>query len=285
MVRASPGGRRHPGRRQGGRNARTRQGNLLGFLLIVGVFCVIAVVGSAYFWLANNQVKLDEAFCPKDGATSLTAVLIDRTDVVNEVQQADLRAHLEVLRDTIPRQGRLAVYTLSDEPGAARVPAFALCNPGSGDDLSPWIANPELARRRWESVFEAPLKEILDGAIAGGNAKSSPIFEAVQAVAVAEFAPARPESSKRLVIISDLLHHTADFTLYISDPSASDFRSLSTLPYYARVRTDLKGAAVTVLYLRRDSGLGRWPQHNIIFWRDYLLDQGAGDLNIVAVQG
>ncbi len=285
MVRASPRDRRPSRRRQSGRHARTRQGNFLGSLLMVGALCLIVAGGVAYFWFSNSQVEFDEAFCPKDGPTSITAVLIDRTDLVNEVQQADLRSRLEALRDTIPRKGRLAVYTLGEEAGVARVPAFALCNPGSGDDLSPWIANPELAHRRWESIFETPLKEILDGAIAGGNAKSSPIFEALQAVALAEFAAARPESSKRLVIISDLLHHTADYTLYVSDPAARDFINLSTLPYYAGVRTDLKGAAVTILYLRRGSGLARWPQRLIGFWRDYLLDQSAGDLNIIAVQG
>ena len=61
---------------------------------------------------------------------------------------------------------------------------IGLCNPGKGDDLNRIYQNPELARKRWEQDFAAVLAAKLDELMAAPDSAPSPIFEAVQAVAV-----------------------------------------------------------------------------------------------------
>ena len=255
-------------------------------MLLIGLSVVVIVVlGGLFAWFSADKVELDDAFCPLDGPASVTAVMIDQTDQLNATQQSDVRNRLETIRDSIPKFGRLAIYTVGSDFEGLSAPDFALCNPGSGEELSRWIANPDLARRRWSTVFDKPLRAAFDAAISANAADQSPIFESIQALALAEFARLDDNAAKQLIVVSDLLQHTRDFTLYVSDPHSSDFERLAASSYYGRIRTDLKGAAITILFLRRSAGLARWPKAHLGFWRDFLLDQGVGDLKIVAVQG
>ena len=72
-------------------------------------------------------------------------------------------------------------------PASSRSRVIGLCNPGKGDDLNRIYQNPELARKRWEQDFAAVLSAKLDELLAAPDSASSPIFEAVQAVAVRSF--------------------------------------------------------------------------------------------------
>ena len=79
----------------------------------------------------------------------------------------------------------------------------------------------------------------------------SPIFESIQSIAVRAFG-ALPESNKdrRLVIASDMLQNTPEYSQYHGIGSFEEFKRSQ---YYRRVRADLRGVEVELYYFAEES--------------------------------
>ena len=88
---------------------------------------VIAAGMMAAWFFGRSLYQADAAidkqtYCPKSGPTSVTVVLIDRTDGINETQAAALRNFFDRWRDEVPVHGAFRVYDVS---GARRVRGLA----------------------------------------------------------------------------------------------------------------------------------------------------------------
>ncbi len=227
------------------RRDRKKRSDLLGTIIMVGCAVVVIAIGGAYFWYESQRTELDEAFCPTNGPVSVTAVLIDRTDTLNRVQQEDVRKRLNGLRDSVPIQGLLAIYSVDSTEEGLLKPEFRLCNPGHGEELSKWVANPRLAQMRWEELFGHPLQEVFDSMVEGGSADSSPILESIQSVALSVFVSEKVKNvHKELIIVSDMLHYTVELSHYRGE---NKFERLRASNYYRRIQTNLDGAKVSIL--------------------------------------
>src|SRR5690606_14943292 len=144
----------------------------------------------AYFVSRASHVAIAaETLCPlSQPPEEVVAVLLDMSDRLSEVQLLTVRNHLNrILYGELPRLALVQVYTVQARPHAAAEPVVGRCTPGKRDDLSRVYQNPELARRRWEREFADPLRATLDELRAAPDSASSPIYEAVQAVAVRLF--------------------------------------------------------------------------------------------------
>ncbi len=276
MPRRRP--RRSRGRRGGG-------WQMIGGIVLLGA--VILVLAFGFYLLIVTQeghVALEpESYCPKAGPQVVTVVIIDTTDALNLVQRTDLMNEIKKLIADVPRFGGLEIYAVGPVEEEPPQPVFRKCNPGRAAEISEWRGNPKMVERDWREGFREPLEKVLVRMLAPAGADSSPILESIQWVTInALTAPGRSEIPRRLVVVSDLLQHTAGLSHY---RGVMEFATFAKTPYYRRVRAPLEGVMIDLLIIRRDTRGEVQGPALIRFWRDYFDAQGARGLRIVDLAG
>src|SRR5262249_53067496 len=104
-----------------------------------------------------------------------------------------------------------------------------------------------------------------------------------QSVSVSAFAGSgRQEIPKHLVIVSDMLQYTLEYSQYDRVQSFDTFRSSN---YHRRVRADLKGADVEIIYIRRGTRNAVQGKAHIRFWEDYIRDANGSLTHVVPLEG
>jgi hypothetical protein len=160
---------------------------------------------------------------------------------------------------------------------------FHRCNPGDGSGLDEWTGNPEAARRRWLAEFREPIEQVLRSGIPAAPADTSPIMAAIQRIAVDHFeGKAKEAIPKSLVLVSDMIENTADYSQYSGDVAYERFEGSAAAK---RFRTDLHGAEVTVYYVDRASGRPFDSVAHLGFWTDWIAGCGGRLVEAVKLQG
>lgn len=224
--------------------------------LILGAIGVVIIAGVVWLNVVQNfnSRELDRTTgCPKNGYDSVTAVLIDLTDPISPIQSAALRNALLKIKSEIPKFGRLEIYPLKSITRSALEPIFTGCNPGRGVDVDSSIyGNPELADRRWRKQFADKVDSVVAEVQDIQPQDNSAVLEGIQSVGVTAFGSpsANLASDKRLVIISDMIHHTRELSMYQGAPA---FLSFKETQYYLRIKQSLRGAKVDVFLIVRDT--------------------------------
>src|SRR5579885_670553 len=260
------------------RSRKRRAGTASPIQVILTVVAIVGVVAAlaAVFWFANEKesalMALDRnTFCPKSGPTSETAILVDRTDPLTDIQGEALEREILALANEVPKHGVLNIYEVG-VGGSLLNPVVSVCNPGDGTDVSSLDDNPKFWKQRYEQKFVSPIKLMLSQMRLDIEASTSPIMEAVQAIAVRDFGSGSTVERKRLVVISDLLQHVKDFSLYQGVP---DFNAFWRGGYGASVRSDLADVHVTIELLHRRAAASRQTDALGKFWLDWFQAQGA----------
>lgn len=259
---------------------RGRQETLvLKLVAIVIVVIVLAGLGGVFWFVQGRAAQLaaldPETLCPKSGPTSQFAVLIDRTDALTEIQGEALRRQITAWAAAIPKHGSFKVYEVGHsgtEGGALLQPVVAVCNPGDGSDQSSIDSNPKMWRARYEEKFQAPISTMLERMRLDAEAKTSPILEGVQAIAVKDFGPDAPQGPKTLMIVSDLLQNRSGFSLYQGVPQLDAFWVTA---YASSVRSNLTGIHTEIYLLHRLKAAAKQTDALGKFWIDWLERQGA----------
>jgi len=262
-------------RRRGGQETLT-----LKVIAIAIVVIVLAALGGVFWFVQGRAAQLaaldPETLCPKSGPTSQFAVLIDRTDALTEIQGEALRRQITAWAAAIPKHGSFKVYEVGhsgiEGGGALLQPVVAVCNPGDGSDQSSIDSNPKMWLARYEEKFQAPISAMLTRMQLDQEAKTSPILEGVQAIAVKDFGPDAPQGPKTLIIVSDLLQNQQGFSLYQAVPALDTFW---TTPYGASVRSNLTGVHTEIYLLHRMKAAAKQTDALGKFWIDWLERQGA----------
>jgi hypothetical protein len=264
----------------GNRTGASRRGGGSETLALKAIAIVIVVVvllglGGVFWYVQGRAAQLaaldPETLCPKSGPTSQFAVLVDRTDALTEIQGEALRRQITAWAAAIPKHGSFKVYEVG-YGGALLQPVVAVCNPGDGSDQSAIDSNPKMWRARYEEKFQAPISAMLERMRLDEEAKTSPILEGVQAIAVKDFGPDAPQGPKTLVIVSDLLQNQQGFSLYQGVPPLDAFWAT---PYAASVRSNLAGIHAEVYLLHRMKAAAKQTDALGKFWIDWLERQGA----------
>lgn len=254
---------------------------------IVLAIALLAGVGG-WLYMKSNELRVAadaETLCRADGALpEVTVVLLDLSSTLSDVQKLDVKNELTRLRDRIPRFGRIDVFAVDDRAARIVEPILRLCNPGRGEDMNELYQNPQLARQRWERDFASTLNGALEKLLAMPEAATSPIFEAIQAVALKTFDDPALDGvqSRRLVLVSDLMQNVpGHLRMYDAIPKFDDF---ARTPYWLDVKADLKNVEVTVLYLQRPTSQRLWTSQ-VEFWSRYFDAQGASIERVLPLSG
>lgn len=271
-----------------GRKNRTesdeRSQTIIGIALILAAFVIASGGVFFYFKAKSEQVEIDSiTHCPLSGPVTLTVVLVDQTDTFNARQQEFIRNQLIDVQEDIPKRGALYIYGFGSDRTAILKPALRVCNPGRGADTDPLTGSARRVETAWKSAFQHPVQAIMEQAIAPSGAESSPIMEAIQSVSIDALQQrTSADQPRQLIIVSDLLHFTPEYSQY---SGSAEFKALRESGYYARVKTNLDGVDVRVLYVRRSSGHDRQGAAHVKFWSEYFIDQGARKQRFTRVEG
>jgi hypothetical protein len=256
--------------------------------MVLILLAIAAGAAFAYLYLSTPaRPSLDaQSLCPIEGPQGITVVLVDTSDDLPDTTRRQVLGMLEDIIGSLPAFYRLDIRVL-DIAGARSRSLFSKCNPGDGAGLSEWTANPRIARLQWIENFRKPAAEAVRNSLASAKAASSPIMAAIQDIAIDQFSPAASKTAKKsLIVISDMIEYTKDYSQY---PRAGDlsYERYKQSPAYLKFRTDLHSASVVIDYVTRQ--LKGQPffddAKHASFWVTWMKDNGASSVNVKRLQG
>lgn len=251
---------------------RKRQDRIGRLLIAVMLTVLIGGIAIRFIWLGSGEDPNRDptTLCRKDEAPAERVVLlVDKTDPLSGEQVDKLRAAVLGLKNSGLRQdAMLSIYAVGDFPNGWIEQVFCLCNPGfKANEI--W-QNRKKIRAKYERRFGAPLDSAVRRLAVADSAGQSPLMEALQSLSgTAEFAGGVP---RRLILVSDLLQHTAAFSAYTRTHSFKKFRSL---PVYQQLKCDLTGATVQIWWTRHMRDQAYSGNDLMGFWTEYLRECGA----------
>jgi hypothetical protein len=254
------------------------------YVLAAALLLIAVSAGGAflYKWMTvEPPPKLDQTtYCPIDGPRATLVFLIDTSDPLPPPAAKEVRTMLFDTADALRPYGLLEIRTL-DAAGDGLV-IFSRCNPGDGSDLNAFTGNPALAHKRWQESFQRPLAEVLEHGLEPAPSKTSPIMATIQNIAIERFTGRANElKPKSLVVVSDMLEYTPDYSLYRGSLAFDRYRNS---PAFSKFRTDLHGAAVTLLMVQRKA-----PHISTVdlmqFWHDWIRDNNGQWKEGIKLQG
>jgi len=239
--------------------------------------CVVALLtaGGAYYIKTQSEavVRNKTDLCRDDGFVAReTAIIIDATDDFNESQALVVKKEFENIISKSLIDERFSLYVVNEKL-ADNKPLVVACNAGDGSDKSNMTANLRRLKQAWEEQFYNKIVNQIDELIGEHEADESPIMEFIKYVSVKTFYSSQA-AEKRLIIVSDMLHHTGAFSHYTVNQKFFDS------PYAIEVRPYLDDIEVEVLYIYRPEYANLQTRKHVEFWEKYF-SQGNGKLTRV----
>lgn len=261
---------------QVGRRARQRQTRDI-ILATLTLLVVITVLAGAVYFLWNRPEGLDKTtLCPAKGPTGHYVLLVDKTDPLTFTQKEAFSALLrELVERRIPEGTMLSVFVLGEDFKENAKPLVELCNPGTGAGKSELTDNLKHLKRRYQERFLEPLLQESEMLVGSKPAKASPIFEMLQMVGINAFRKVDVSGERHLIIMSDMLHNTPQFSMY---KGTVDYATFAVSDYGRKSQAELHDVQVELHYLINTPQLQ--TKRNLKFWEDYFSKAGA---RIVAV--
>lgn len=276
-------------KRSSGYQRRSQRGGLSkdtqGKLILVATFIALGALAFAYYGATTEASHIgtsgEDKFCRTDSLPEVTAIVIDHTDKISPIQKRAIEQRLSDVAADVKKNGSLRFYTVKENEADVLDVKFELCNPGSAKDTSQLTGNQRLAKKRYDEQFASIVEDNLLSVLEAETAQRSPIMKTIKAAAVDSFmGDNKADSYKRLVIVSDLLEHSANFSLYKSVLSFEDFEKTS---FWPSVRSNLKGVDVEILFLHRE-GLDTEKTENLkFFWKIFFTQQGANKVIFLSI--
>ena len=262
-----------------GRASSPSSKSRIGFLFVAAAILAL-IVGFLTVGMKQSAayVEVDDlTFCPTEfPVASVLSILIDVSDTLSAIQKATLKNELELSVRSVGKHGLVQVFALESIANGEFEPVLEMCNPGSGDDMNRLYQNPGLANDRWERDFVGRFDTLLELQVDSKGALTSPLYAALQAVAVTSFGKAEH------IVASDLLQHGGEpQSHYLGVPSG---KSLFSTPAMERFRADLRGVDIEVLYIKRVDNDVQGREH-LRFWQDYFSLQGGSLVRVLQVYG
>lgn len=270
-------------RRYSGKRMRKKQADFKGYFLIVSAVTIIASFVYFFYESQNNVVaRLEDSMCRVDEVISReTAFIIDATDYFTTSQALLIKKEIEKVLETSMVDERFTVYVLDEKVNEKDVkePILSVCNPGDGSDKSEITHNKRRLREQWQNNFYDKVYKSIDGLIGEHTANQSPILEMIKYVSVKTMYQSTADV-RRIILVSDMLHHTARYSHYPRIPKFEDF---SELPYALEVRPQLENVQIDILYLVRPQDIGRQNRGHIQFWEQFFKAGGGMIHHVMAV--
>ncbi len=268
------------------RRPRTEQSALLPIALTA--ILVVAIIAAMFFLSPDPRDPI--TFCPKGGAKSVTAIILDTSDPLEPHQIAAFNKFVDSLirppqigeavtvnsdsNNYVQRGQLLVAYEIANKTGQPRL-LFKQCSPGDPEsrDVGRTLTEGEiLAKIRW-SKFSKELINAFPKKTLGKTAPISPIIETMRYVRRSEFPSsfelkASGQTAGVIFIISDMLQNSDRLTHF-----DGEFPEVKNVP--AVFALDLTGIEVGIRYLKleRYAHLQR-PLH-FTWWRKFFAVAGS----------
>jgi hypothetical protein len=247
-------------------------------ILLVLALAAVAALGGVWFVMSGPSPYdgVDTAtFCRKEGNSSITVVLIDTTDPLTPQQNERLINELEKVRASIPRFDKIALYALhpKNADGVTRQLVEA-CNPGSSAEADSFRENAKIVGQKYAKIFDAPFRAALDSVLKSGQGDTSPIIEAIEDATIKTFGKLNNSqySTRKLIIVSDMVQHTSSISLYRDVPQFPQFQNTDAFKMHRPV---LKNVAVEVWEINRSGAASGQRAKIADFWSKYFVAQGG----------
>jgi hypothetical protein len=253
--------------------------------IAVGITALVlftATLAGVAWYLINRDSGLDRVtLCPKTGPKGQIVLLVDKTDPLNYTQKQAFLRLLEELVDHRVEPGYLvSVFVLGEDYREGGTPLVEICNPGSGEGKSELTANIEKLNRQFRDRFREPLLKQADALISTRPAKNSPIIEMLQLVSINGFRAHAVHGPKRLIVVSDMLHKTAQISMYQRLP---EYDAYAESEYGRKTRTELPGVQVELHWILHYPKLQ--TSQLIDFWRQFFEHAGAKLSDVRPMEG
>ena len=238
---------------------------------------VSALAGATYYFFTRASGLDRETLCPTDGAYAHIVLLVDKTDPLNFSQkQAFLRLLEELVDHRIAPGQLISVFVLGEDIRQGAQPLVELCNPGSAEGKSALTANLRKLNAQFRARFREPLLKQADALISTTPAKNSPLLEMFQLVSVNGFRKHAVNGTRRLIVVSDMLHKTSQYSMY---QGIGEFDAFAQTDYGRKMRAELPDVEVEIHQILHYPKLQTRKQ--LEFWNAYFAKSGA---RIVAVR-
>ena len=251
--------------------------DILGATLTVTMLAFLCSMGALAYYVSATEAHDPDSLCPTDRAVSHTVVLVDRTDPLTEEHQRLLSEAIEQAVASLQLYERFSIFLIEGEAPPAPAPVLSVCKPYDGTDANWLYENARLMREDYEERFNQPLSATVANLNTQAEAPQSPIMQIIRSVAsLPSFVEA--DRRRKLIVVSDLLQNTADYSHYKTKP---DYRAFRSSPYGATVRPTLDGVEVTLVYLPNRQAQRRQGSAHLRFWEAYFTEAGAAIVQII----
>ena len=259
--------------------ARRRRQNAVGHVLI-GFACLALVGGGGFLgWRHVGAPDLDGTGCLVSGDHDLVSILLDRSDALTPLQKRGAQQRVRSLIEEAVPGTRVRLHVLDPDDPLLIETLFDGCRPVDGSRANALTQNERRLRARWRDEFERPLQDHLRESLRDAPADVSPLLEAIQSVALQDFAAAAaPGRDRRLLVVSDMLQHTPRYSHYRNDPL--DYERFATLPYASDVGAALRDVDVEIAYVGRPAHAARQTIAHGLFWEGHVDANGGRLLSI-----
>lgn len=243
-----------------------------GKILLGLGFFIVAVFAVYVIQLKQSVVNRDKITqCRLDGKIAReTALVIDATDSFSATQSILVKKEIEAMLETSVVDEKITLFVLGENV-SDNIDRFSICNPGDGSDKSELTSNKRMLRQKWEALFYQRVVDAVDNLTGEHNARQSPILEMVKFVSVKTMYDSSA-LEKRIIIVSDMLHHTQEYSQYRQKP---DYKSFEGTSYALGQKPYLSGVDTTILYLVRPQDMVRQNRGHIRFWESYVAANGG----------
>lgn len=253
-------------------------------LIFVGIF--VAIVFGIYAWQKLSKPLLGRDNCVYEDKGLLRKVVSDQTVIVidqsEELSDSHKRQIKELLVDYIandsqlPLRASVMLYVFGKNDfqasggGQILKPLASLCKPPStGNEV---FENKRKLEKNFRDRFVYPLYQSIDYSLGVSLGERSPILEMLQYISRTQDIKesTNKQHKKTLILISDLLQHSGDFSSYKGGTYEDFLRASSHL------KSDLRGVTVRLLYLQRYGRDQRLQNRQLEeFWMRYFHEAGA----------
>jgi hypothetical protein len=247
----------------------------IGAFAVVLLATVLGVTWSRPIVGADNCVYRDKRFLSR-APSDQTVILVDQSEALTETHR---RFALNFIKDYVADdskfavRSRIALFTFSkatfESPNGPRLsPSSDLCRPPShGNDL---YENSRKITKDFHQRFLVPVTAALEESLTTEVGEQSPILETLQLISRSQ--EIGDGGRKTLIVVSDMLQHTAAFNHYGPRRSYEDFLRSG---FATDVKADFRDWNVIVIYLRRYRDRQLQQAAHIDFWQRYFHEAGA----------
>lgn len=262
------------------RQRETRRQIFFGIIIFGIAFAVVIGVAVLIERSRMRHPVLTSEGCPEGGPSAIYAIVLDSTDAIGDVTRSQLRSELLTKARAMPQYAALELYVAGDNPTKLLKPVFKRCNPGDPSHVSWFDDNPKWAKDEFEQKYILPFSQTLDRQLVFETTDRSPIFEGLQAVSIAAFPAGTEKLPRTLILVSDLLQNSPQFSVYKS------FRVEQATEAARYYHAALGGVDVEIFRISRRNEISLQLDNKFgAFWTTWFAESGASLQSITPLQG